>query len=72
MLLASCLGLRVDAIARRVSLSRAVLPDTIEWLQLTNLSIGEASIDLLLTRHPHDVGVTVRRRDGDIEILAVK
>jgi len=53
-------------------LSRAVLPDTVEWLQLTNLSIGDANIDLLLTRHPHDVGVTVQRREGDIEVVAVK
>jgi len=39
---------------------------------VTNLTVGGASVDLLLKRHPHDVGVTVLRRDGDVEIVAVK
>lgn len=71
-LLASCLGLRIDAAARQISFSRAMLPESIEWLRLTNLSVGAARVDLLLTRHLYDVGVTVLRRDGDVEIVAVK
>ena len=55
-----------------MSFSRAVLPDTIDWLRIMNLSVAEASVDLLLTRHTYDVGVTVLRRDGDVEIVAVK
>jgi glycogen debranching enzyme len=72
LMLAACLGLRIDAAARRLTLMRAVLPESIEWLRLTNVVIGEASIDLLLTRHPYDVSVTVLRREGDVEIVAVK
>ena len=72
LLLQACLGLRIDAAERRVSFSRAVLPDTIDWLRIMNLSVAEASVDLLLTRHTYDVGVTVLRRDGDVEIVAVK
>ena len=72
LLLEACLGLRIDAAGRRVSLSRALLPDTIEWLRIVNLTVADASVDLLLTRHAHDVGVTVVRRDGDLEIVAVK
>ncbi len=72
MMLASCIGLRIDAAARRITLTRAVLPESIDWLRLTNLSIGDASLDLLLTRHAVDVGVTVLRRDGEVEIVAVK
>ncbi|HEX7779189.1 MAG TPA: hypothetical protein VF424_08135, partial [Vicinamibacterales bacterium] len=72
LMLAACLGLRIDAAARRITLTRAVLPDSIEWLRLTNLTIGEASVDLLLTRHPYDVSVTVLRREGDVEIVGVK
>jgi hypothetical protein len=37
-----------------------------------DLSISGASVDLLLTRHTYDVGVTVLRREGDLEIVAVK
>lgn len=72
LLLQACLGLRIDAAQRRVSFSRAALPETLEWLRIANLSIAGASVDLLLTRHAYDVGVTVLRRDGDVEIVSVK
>ena len=72
LLLQACLGLSIDAAARRVSFSRAVLPETIDWLRIMNLSVADSSVDLLLTRHTYDVGVTVLRRDGDVEIVAVK
>jgi glycogen debranching enzyme len=72
LLLQACLGLHVDAQARRVSMRLSVLPETIDWLRLSNLRVGDASVDLLLTRHANDVGVAVLRRDGEIEIVAVK
>jgi glycogen debranching enzyme len=67
LLVQACLGLRVDAAARRVSFDRAVLPGDIDWLRIINLSVGRASVDLLLTRHAYDVSVTVlrRRRTGN-------
>ena len=72
LLLASCLGLRIDAVARRVSLCHALLPEKIESLRIANLRVGDASVDLLLTRHPQDVGISVGRRAGDLEIVAIK
>jgi glycogen debranching enzyme len=72
LLVESCLGLRVNALARRVSFTRAALPEGIKWLQLSNLAVGDARVDLLLERHPHDVGVTVLRREGEVEIVGVK
>jgi glycogen debranching enzyme len=72
LLLQAALGLRIEAAPRRVSFVRAVLPESIEWLRLTNLAVGPHTVDLLLERHPHDVGVTVLRRDGPVEIVAVK
>ena len=72
LLLQACLGLRVDATARRVTFARAVLPDEIESLRIVNLTVGDASVDLLLTRYATDVGVTVQRRDGNVEIVVSK
>ncbi len=72
MLVQACLGLCVDGVAQRVSISHAVLPEELDWLRLMNLSVGNATVDLLLTRHAHDVGVNVLRRDGAVEIVAVK
>ena len=72
LLVQACLGLRVDALARRVSFAHAVLPEAIDWLRIVNLSVGDARLDLQLTRHAYDVGVTVLRRDGTVEIVAAK
>jgi glycogen debranching enzyme len=72
LLVEACLGLEVDAAARRLSFHRAVLPDAIDWLGISRLRIGDGSVDLRLDRHRHDVGVEVVRREGDIEIVAVK
>jgi hypothetical protein len=49
-----------------------VLPGNIDWIRINSLIIRGARIDLLLTRHTHDVGVTVLDRKGDVRIVAVK
>ena len=72
LLVQACLGLRVDTRARRVSFTHAVMPEEIDWLRIVNLSVGSGSVDLLMTRHPFDVGVTVLRREGDVVIAAEK
>ena len=72
LLLAATLGVHIDAPARRISFSRARLPETIDWLRLTDLAVGDARIDVRLERHQHDTGVTVLRREGEVEIVSVK
>ena len=52
--------------------TRALLPESLDWLRLSGLVVGDGVVDLLLERHPRDVGVTVLRREGDIEIVSVK
>ena len=71
LLLQSCLGLRIDAPCR-LSLTCPVLPPFLERVEIRNLSIGDARVDLVLDRHPQDVGLTVARRDGDLEIVIAK
>jgi glycogen debranching enzyme len=72
MMLAASLGIHIDAPSRRISFSRGRLPEAIDWIRLTDLQVGDASVDLQLERHPHDLGVTIIRREGDVEILSVK
>ena len=72
LLLQACLGVRADALAKRVTFSHAVLPEDVDWIRILNLSVGSASVDLLLARHASGVGVTVLRREGELEILSVK
>ena len=72
LMLAASLGIQIDAPARRISFSRGRLPESIDWIRLTDLKVGDASVDLQLERHPHDLGVTIIRREGDVEIVTVK
>jgi glycogen debranching enzyme len=72
MLLSAALGLSVDGCANEITLSRPVLPATVPLLRVTGLPVGDGSVDLLLENHPHDVGVTVLRRDGDVRVTVVK
>ena len=72
MLLQSSLGLFVRAPERQIAFERALLPEFLPWVRITNLRVGDASIDLLLERHELDVGIRVLRRSGDVQILAIK
>jgi hypothetical protein len=49
-----------------------MLPESIESLRIVNLHVDDATVDLLLTQHAHDIGITVLRRDGQLEIVAMK
>lgn len=65
-MLQGCLGLEIDAPGRCVFLHAPRLPEVVDWLALRGLRVGEASVDLLLTRHPQSVGVEMLRRDGPV------
>ncbi len=71
LLLEATLAMRIDAAAKRVHFSRATLPEAVEWLQITDLAVGDAIVDVLVERHLHGVVVTVLRRHGDLEIAVM-
>ena len=48
-------------LARKLRIARLSLRDAATGLRIVNLSVGAGSVDLLLTRHVYDVGVTVLR-----------
>jgi glycogen debranching enzyme len=72
LLLQSSLGIFIKATERRIVFERALLPDFLPWVRITNLRVGEASVDLLLERHRYDVGIQVLSRTGDVDIVAIK
>ena len=55
-----------------MSFTRPRLPASLGELRIHNLEVAGATVDLLLVRHEHDVGVNVLRREGDVQILVVK
>lgn len=71
-LLQACLGLEICAPESSLRCTYSVLPPFLNEIRIENLVVGEASVDLLFTRHAHDVGVTVLRRKGRLEITLNK
>ena len=69
---ASALGLKVDGPSARISFDYPLLPESLPEMQILNLRVGTATVDLLLRRSGHDVGVNVLRREGKVEIVTVK
>lgn len=69
LLLQACLGLQIDAPRRLVSFVRPVLPPFLERVEIRNLSIGTARLDLVLDRHENEVAVRVARRSGEVKVV---
>ncbi len=72
MVLQACLGLSILASEQKVVFNHPILPEFIDKMQIKNLKVGTASVDLLLRRHDLDVGITVIRRVGKVELVSVK
>jgi glycogen debranching enzyme len=72
LLFQACLGLEINGPEARVYFTRPNLPASLGQLRIHNLEVAGATRDPLLTRHEHDVGVDVHRRDGDVQVLVVK
>jgi glycogen debranching enzyme len=71
LLLQACLGLRVGGSKPQLSFVRPTLPAFLGETRILNLQVANAEVDLLLTRHDHDVAVKVLRREGDVEIMVL-
>ena len=64
-LLTALLGLEPDAANKHLEL-RPALPDWLDKVELGNLRVGDASVDLRVTRD----GVSVQDRRGDLDVSA--
>ncbi len=71
MLLQSSLGLVIDAKPPRIVFNRPSLPPFLPSVELHGLRIGDAVVDLMLTRYQHNVGVNVLQREGEVDIQVV-
>ena len=73
LLLEACLGLSVVAPERRLLFSKPFLPEFLPQVTIRDLKVGNATVDLLLTRHNEgDVGVNVLRRSGALDVVVFK
>ena len=72
LLLQSTLGLQVSALDCTVRFSRGRLPEFLDEVRVLNLRVQDVTLDLLLERHKDDVGITVLRREGDVQVISIK
>ncbi|GIX48345.1 MAG: amylo-alpha-1,6-glucosidase [Candidatus Tectimicrobiota bacterium] len=72
LLLQACLGLSFRHPQPQICFTAPLLPPFLQEVRITNLRVGQATLDLTLYRYPQDVGVSVTRREGEVEIVVVK
>lgn len=72
MLLQSCLRLKIGNLGRRISFNFPRLPPFINELEIRDLTVGSAVVDIILYRYEQDVGINVQRKQGDVEVVVVK
>jgi glycogen debranching enzyme len=72
MLLQACLGLSIDATQATIHFRNPMLPRALEHLTLSGLRVGDTSTDMLFQRNGADVGITILRRSGQVEVVVVK
>ena len=69
MLLQACLGVTIDAAGSRIIFKHPHLPVCLDHLSIRDLTIGDASIDVVLHRHAGAVGLNVERCSGKIDVV---
>jgi glycogen debranching enzyme len=70
-LLSATIGLRFVPQRNEIRFERPVLPAFLEEVELHGLKVGNCEADVLLRRHAIDVGVTVLRRSGPVNVVTV-
>lgn len=72
LVLQSCLGLSISARESRIYLRHTALPEALERVEIQNLRVGAASVDLSFQRHAETVAFDIPRRTGEVEVVAVR
>jgi glycogen debranching enzyme len=69
LLLQAALGLKIDAAASRLSFARPTLPPYLEDVQISNLQVGAACVDVAIHRDKSFARVEIERREGRVEVV---
>jgi len=65
------LGLTFHGEKPQLLIYRPLLPDYLDWLQIKNMRVGDAVLDLGFSRHDQDVAVKVLRKEGDVDVAVI-
>jgi glycogen debranching enzyme len=69
MLLDACLGLTIDAPARRIRFARPALPPFLDEVTISDLSVGKSTVDIELRRDHDSVQVALIRTSGRVDLV---
>lgn len=70
-LVGAMLGFSFNSNMRQIRLTRPILPNFLDAIEIHNLQFAGGSVDLLFRRHTRDVALNILRKDGNVEVLLV-
>jgi glycogen debranching enzyme len=68
-LLQACLGLTFDPLTQEIQFRNPQLPPFLETVEIRDLCIGDATVDLILQRYPNNVGINILRKAGEVRVV---
>ena len=68
MLIQACLGLSINAPAKKIHFASPVLPSGVDEIRVQRLRIGDAQIDFVARRSNDTIRVEVLRKAGEVEV----
>jgi glycogen debranching enzyme len=72
LLLEAALGLEAYALPRRVVFRQPQLPSWLPWLEIRNLRVGDARLDLNVLRGRFGGSIEILRKEGEIEVVETR
>lgn len=72
LVLQACLGMSISAKESRIYLRHTALPEALSRVEMLNVQVGHASVDIAFHRHAETVGFDILRRTGEVEVIAVR
>lgn len=71
MVLQAMMGLRFSPTQPQIVFENPLLPAYLNWVRIDNLQVAGGSVDLVLRRHPRDVGLNVERKEGNVQLVVI-
>ena len=68
-LLQACLGMSFDSRHPEIAFRNPQLPPFLETVEIKDLAIGGATVDLTLERYPNNVGINIVRKTGEVRVV---
>jgi glycogen debranching enzyme len=72
IMIEAALGFEPDALRRRIVLRQPQLPPWLPWLEVRQLPIGHAHVDLHVVRGKYGGSVEVLRKEGEVEVVETR